>query len=599
MLIVLSAVLSLFLLKRGKNGDGNAPVSTRPLSKIILIGVDGGDWSIIDPLIAAGRLPNFKKIKDEGATGPLKTIEPILSPLLWTTIATGKLPEEHGILSFTVAEPGSDRKTPITRYHRKVDTIWNFLGDFGRKVDIVGWLATFPAEDINGVMVTDKVGYLAFAVPDEQGDKGKISPAARREEISSLVCKREAVTFSEIKNFIAVGRDEFAKARKAEFDPRDPVNNMIYLYASSQTYKNIGLHLLQKDRPDFLAVYFEIVDAAGHLFMPYAPPMRPEIDKRDYDRYKSAVEQAYIYQDAVIGEFIDNMDDSTILMILSDHGFKSGNTRLKGRADFWAGKAAMWHKLYGILGMYGRGIKKGYKIKDASIMDIAPTILAVEGLPSADDMSGRILSGAFERNLADDFAPGSVPSLDRSHSRIKEGRQELNQATEQTLKKLEALGYITPENPDALNNLGQRYQKNGEFEKAIIEYKKALEINPDFPAVLNNLGVCYGRLKMYADAERAFKSALSINPRDAYAMNNLAVMYMENGRMEKARAAAERAIDFEPNYVNALITLGAVYATMRDIGKAKKSFERVLELDPGNKSALNNLEKLRLISGGN
>ena len=159
-----------------------AGVSPQPPRKLIIIGVDGGDWINLQPLIDEGKLTNFARLVNDGTTGPLTTIEPMLSPLLWTTIATGKDPVDHGILNFTIVDPASGTKVPITRYHRKVDAFWNMLGDYGRTVGIVGWLATHPAEKVNGTIVTDKAGYLAFAPEDrDEQSPGSVSPESRME----------------------------------------------------------------------------------------------------------------------------------------------------------------------------------------------------------------------------------------------------------------------------------------------------------------------------------------------------------------------------------------------------------------------------------
>ena len=103
-------------------------------------------------------------------------------------------------------------------------------------------------------------------------------------------------------------------------------------------------------------------------------------------------------------------------------------------------------------------------------------------------MPGAVLEKAFDNDLAAGLYRVSVPTLQRRRQ-IDELAQSTGDATtEEALKKLEALGYITSDSPDAHNNLGQRLQAQGKYGEAIEEFKKALAINPNFPAVLNNLG---------------------------------------------------------------------------------------------------------------
>ena len=584
-----------FDVMTGDAGAASASVLSRPLRKVVFIGVDGGDWEIILPMVEKGHLPNFAKILKEGTTGPLRSIEPLLSPLIWTTMATGKLPEEHGILSFTVVDPETGRQLPITRMSRRVDALWNILTDRGRTVDVIGWLASYPAENINGAMVTDRAGYLAYAGGGE--DKGMapdiISPTERVEEIAKLMVESEALDHEEFRRILDIDRATFDREKVIEFDKREPVNNLIMLYATAKSFHNIAKHLLATNPPDFLGVYFEWCDAVGHLFMSYAPPRLEWIEEEDYAKFKDVMFNTYVFQDRIIGELIELTDDETVIMIASDHGFKNGPNRPRLSSDIHGGHAAFWHQPVGIIALYGNGIRRGHKLGETTVLDILPTILAFEGIPQARDMPGRILIDAFEDSLASRVDKTVVATLESGKHRggvsVAAGA-----ADEEALKKLEALGYITPMNPNDYNNLGQRLQRQGEFDKAIEQFKKALAINPNFPGALNNIGVCYGRIGEYSLAEQSFQKALSLKRDDVYAMNNLAIMYMETGNLDKAREYAEMAVSTEPSYANGHLTLGSVSATLGDFERAEREFSRVLELDPANQRAQQNLERVRL-----
>ena len=570
-----------------------ADIPAEPLRRIVCIGVDGGDWKIINPMIEEGLLPNFERFVREGATGPLRSMEPMLSPLLWTTMATGKLPEEHGILNFTVTDPETGNKIPITRLYRRVDAFWNMMSDYGRTVDIIGWLATYPAERINGVMVSDRTGYLAFAsTGPTDAPSGTISPEELRGEIMELVVTGEDISYDEMKRFMHIDEAEFEKNRSNTFEAVNPVNNMILIYAAAKSYRNVTLHLLDRGQPDFLSVYFEFVDAVGHLFMPYAPPRMEGIGEEDYSRFKDAMKEAYIYQDRIIGEIIEHSDPGTVFMFVSDHGFKSGESRLKSGAEIVGGHAAEWHQIEGIIGLLGNGIKAGHTIEDASVIDIAPTILALAGFPRVLDMPGEALDDAFDHSLRGSLDRNSVATLERERPG-EEGVESGGAADEAMMRKLEALGYLTPDNPNALNNLGLRYQKEGEHEKAIEQFEKALEIQPNNAVAHNNLGISYGSLERFDEAERHFKRSIEINPEDIFAMNNLAVIYLRTQRLNEARTYAQRALDIEPQYASAHFTLGSIYATVGRFEQAEKEFEAALKIEPGNRSFQATLERLR------
>ena len=575
-------------------GDGGSARTPAP-RRLIIVGVDGGDWLNLRPLIDAGKLPNFARLVRQGATGPLRSEEPMLSPLLWTTMATGRLPEEHGVLNFTVVDPKTGERVPVSRHYRKVDAFWNMLGDAERSVEIVGWLATDPAEAVDGVMVTDKFGYLAYVPEDtSRAEDASVYPPARRSEFAPLVVHAPSVRDEDVTRFVHLSRDEFARHRGA-FDARDPVNSLIHLYASTLTFRNIALHLIERDRPDVLAVYFEWVDAVSHLFMLDSPPRSADIPVAEYERYKDAIEQAYILQDEILGEIMERMDERTVLMVISDHGFKSGEARLQDRPEIWAGNAALWHRPDGIVAFYGKGVRAGATIEGASIRDVAPTVLALMGLPRAQDMAGRPITDAFEEVVVAGFSPESVPTLDRP--RVDPDATANSDANAETMKKLEALGYLAPDNADALHNLGQRYQQKGEYRKAIDQYRKAIAMRPAFYNAYNNLATCYGELKMYPEAEAALEKCIALKPDDYYAMSNLAVVMIQTGKLDEALRLAEQAVRTEPAYANGRVTYGTALAMSRRYDEAEHQFNEALRLDPQNTGARENLQRLSAARG--
>ncbi len=559
--------------------------------RLIIVGVDGGDWANLKPLISAGRLPNFARLVREGATGPLRSEEPMLSPLLWTTMATGRYPEDHGILNFTVVDPKTGARAPISRLYRKVDAFWNMLSRNQRTVDMVGWLATDPAETISGVMVTDKFGYVAYAPGDSaRASASSLSPRNRERELAALAVHSSDVTDAEIARFVDVPANEIAR-HHGDFDPKDPLNNLIHLYASTRTFQNIAVHLLKADAPDVLAVYFEWVDAMSHLFMLHAPPQMPDVPAAEYARYHKAVEEAYVVQDEILGAIMALMDERTVLMVISDHGFKSGAVRLRNRPEIWAGNAAKWHQIDGMVGFFGAGVTKGTTIQGASILDVAPTILALQGLPRASDMPGSPIASAFDVAVISTFSNERVATLDGPRGEAHSDASS-SAADAETMKKLEALGYLTPDNADAHNNLGQRYQERGDYMKAIDAYKQAIAMRPNFYSAYNNLAVCYGKIKMYTEAEEALRKCISIKPDDFYAMNNLAVMYIQTGRVEAGGRMAEQAVRIEPGYANGHVTLGSAYAMTKRFDEAEREFREALRLEPDDKSAAENLNRL-------
>ena len=125
-------------------------------NKLLLIGWDAADWKIIGPLIAKGEMPTLKKMIDNGVYGNMSTMNPPYSPMLWSSVATGKTPDKHGVLGFIEVMEDNLGVRPVTANSRKAKALWNILHHEGYKSNLVGWWPSFPAEPINGVVITDK-----------------------------------------------------------------------------------------------------------------------------------------------------------------------------------------------------------------------------------------------------------------------------------------------------------------------------------------------------------------------------------------------------------------------------------------------------------
>ena len=125
-------------------------------NKLLLIGWDAADWKIIGPLIAKGQMPALKSLIDKGVYGNLSTMNPPYSPMLWTSVATGKTPDKHGVLGFIEVLPEMEGVRPVTSNSRKVRALWNILHHNKLKSNLVGWWPSYPAEPIDGVVISNK-----------------------------------------------------------------------------------------------------------------------------------------------------------------------------------------------------------------------------------------------------------------------------------------------------------------------------------------------------------------------------------------------------------------------------------------------------------
>src|SRR5262249_11288041 len=90
---------------------GAAPPA-RP--RVVVVGWAGGDWKPRDPLAKDGTLPNVERLLAKGRSWALATYEPMASPLIWTTLATGRTPVDHGVCDFQELDPATRARLPIS-----------------------------------------------------------------------------------------------------------------------------------------------------------------------------------------------------------------------------------------------------------------------------------------------------------------------------------------------------------------------------------------------------------------------------------------------------------------------------------------------------
>jgi predicted AlkP superfamily phosphohydrolase/phosphomutase len=611
--------------------------------KVIVLGFDSCDPDLVDEYVKAGKLPHFARLYAEGAHGPLGSIAPLLSPVVWTTMATGMPPQRHGILDFVTQLP--DKKlVPVSSRMRQADTVWELLSSRGEEVGVVGWLVTWPAEKVNGFLVTERMSGLAYDYLFGTGDadEKRTWPDSLAAEMKEEVVAADGVTFPKIRQFVEISEKEYAAAATNEFNPSNRVGNLRKILATGETYRNIGERLYAEERPRFFACYFEAMDAISHLFMPYAPPKQPHVKTNEYLKYRDAMEANYAWHDRVLGEYMDLVKDDpdVTLFVVSDHGFKSGEFRTADSSDFHAQTGAMWHRKYGVFYAWGNGVKRGATVAGATVYDLAPTILAAMGYPAPDDMPGKVLEDAFEGGL-----PHETVETYRGEARRDEmaeikaakasedGQRARSPEEEDAIRKLEALGYIGGDRSDPVStslNLGYSLLDQGRPMRALEEFKKVLEKarataagpfqeGPDGQAnewaakmqlvrVLDAVAVASLRTGGLDEAEQASDESLSIDGDGIQALNTRVQIYVARGKLDDAEKSARAATRLKPDVFQTWVALAWVLET-KAVAADKKAdargalklrveavdaYERALRLEPRQVQVLNDLAAARL-----
>lgn len=396
MLAALLAVAAAIAVLAGCGGRGGS--SDR---RILLVGIDGAEWSVARPLIEDGRLPNLARLMENGAYCGLRSLEPKeKSPVIWATIATGKLPEKHGIGDYVVE--GTDRLTTSNMWRAR--PFWDILGERGRKVGVVGWLVSWPASEVHGAMVTD---YFRYAPkPGRPPVERTTYPESLADELEPLRVTADRIADEEIADFVNLGgalSGEEAQRLPLEemFQEINAINGLgkrVYdfkdLMAGDLTFLSAALHLIEKSDPQVLAVYLRGVDSASHRFWADAHPGEvgfrvSETDRRVFGR---TVERYYQRADEMLGRLLEAFGEDATVIVCSDHGFEGPKPgRMPG--------GIRDHGPVGVLVMAGDGIRDAGEIAEQRVEDITPTILALSGLPAASDMDGSVIDEALEESV--------------------------------------------------------------------------------------------------------------------------------------------------------------------------------------------------------
>ena len=264
----------------------------RPGRPVLFVGWDGADWQLLDLYLKDGAMPNLAALVREGRSGVLLTIQPPLSPLVWTTMMTGVSPLVHGILDFTRFHPGSGEREPITRAERRVPALWNMAGMAGRSSAVFGLWATWPAEPVDGLLVSDRL--FSFQSPEATPPPGVVYPPAEEAWARDTLAKTEReVGFTAVHAYLPWLTAAAYQHLLAQPDPyAQPAAALRRILVETAVYDRLATGWLARHRPDLTVVYFQGSDAIGHVFAPYAPPRQPAVSAEDYARY-SGVPRAY------------------------------------------------------------------------------------------------------------------------------------------------------------------------------------------------------------------------------------------------------------------------------------------------------------------
>jgi predicted AlkP superfamily phosphohydrolase/phosphomutase/tetratricopeptide (TPR) repeat protein len=415
--------------------------------KLLLVGWDGADWQMMNPLIDAGRMPNLKRLVEDGVIGNLQTLQPVLSPILWTSITTGKRAYLHGVHGFVEPTPDGTALRPTSSTSRTCKALWNILAQSGKRCHALGWFASHPAENIQGVCVSQM---FPGAPPSSTADDwpippGAVFPADLAQDFADMRLHPTEVTGAMLMQFIPAA---------AQLDQRDPEVARLLTGLARRLAECISLHALttaalEEHAWDFCTGYYDTIDRVGHDFMVFHPPRMENVRHDLFEPMQGVMNAIYEFHDQMLGRLVELAGPQAHIMMVSDHGFENGAGRPTQPVE-----PSQWHRNFGMFLLAGPGVKKDALLHGATLLDIAPTVLALFGLPVGRDMEGKVLVNAFEAPLAferiDSWEDVADPVYD---ARPRETTDDDPEAAAAAMQQLVDLGYIEAPGEDVQRDI--------------------------------------------------------------------------------------------------------------------------------------------------
>lgn len=433
------AALAVLISSCGPGGpveDSVVSDAAADASPLVVMGIDGATWDVIELMIERGELPTFAELVKRGSSGRLIAVQPYVSPVIWTTFATGSFPRLHNVLDFFYPYSGTEKRLAKSSLRQR-PAIWNIASEAGRRAGVVGYFVTYPPEEINGFMVSDR----AF----QKRVKGSIYPDGLSDvtdEIRAAVMK-PAERARLLRRFIG-----WDYRRAAATDPDDEHHRVSRVIADridvqsviDEFHRRASRQLYTQDLDLFIS-YYRLVDHASHAAWIYydssdfeAPP-----PQADVDLLQDLIPATYRYMDETLAELIELAGPTANIVIVSDHGFGSatGSWRV---AKEHRGKLTGNHRPDGVWLAAGPDIARG-EISGMSILDVAPTLLALQNLPVSAELPGRIIEEAFREGF---FEARPIQRVDNYATRwttLDKSETDVESEAE-SMRTLRALGYV-------------------------------------------------------------------------------------------------------------------------------------------------------------
>ena len=403
-------------------------VAARADAHVTMLMLDGATLDVISPAVAAGRLPNFGRIFDQGAVLHLATLRPTQAEPVWSAIATGRLPMSNGIRSAVVyrvlggaaiqllpdycfaqllASVGFLTEQQQTSSDLAAKPIWNILSDHHVPVGVIGWPLTHPASAINGFLVSEAFHRLSETEINFEGPMAVSPPELLADARAALLTPAEP-------DPVALVSTMGAPPPVNDYDTRRDRTQVVADRVHLQLLNALGGRA-----PSFLAARFPGIDAVGHLFLRFADPSAfGDVSEDEREQFGRVLDQYYGFVDMLVGREMERLGPNDLLLVVSAFGMEplspgkrvleniAGNPQISGTHE---------RAPDGFVLAFGPPVapRALAAASRASVVDVAPTLLYFLGLPVGRDMDGFARTDLFKPAFTSDKPVTYIPSYGR------------------------------------------------------------------------------------------------------------------------------------------------------------------------------------------
>ena len=619
--------------------------------RVLLVGLDGAEPSLISPLLDAAKLPHLDRIVENGCVGTLRATPPLVRALQWTTLATGVRAPRHGVCADVEVRDDGGGIRPASAASWRVPAVWELVEAAGLRTAVVGWPGSNPAAaGGNGIMVDDAFaealgpGFDAWPLlPD------CVAPEALRSALRDVRVHPADLLGPELVELVPQAHriDQARDSRLARLG---------VALARTATVHAAATHLAGRGDWQFLAVVYPWLADVQRDFLRFHPPAASDVSADDAEIFGPTVERAYRLQDAMLGRLLQCAGDDVTVVVVSPYGFATRAERPSAGASTQLPPALAWHRHAGLFAACGPGVAVDALVHGARVQDIAPTVLNLLGL-CARGLDGRCLTDiaavhAEARLVAclakapappvpagedlDAVDPAAREAIERARSASWLATAEAHLAASEYREAAQAYSRLLAQRPDdwlAKARLARCHLYLGEYpacrelaaqvaaqrpddpwghllfasalvlagdgEDAEAHLAKARSAGGRSPNVAIRLGMLHLLREEWREAEVHFREALAAMPRSIEAFDGLGCALHQQGRHADAVAAFREGLGHRYHYPLAHLHLAVTLAMQGRLDDAETSVRVALNQDPvlpGAQSLLAQITRARAAS---